>query len=438
MVLNEKFEVKFKDKNSAEQKSLLTNAIIDLYKNFENYEIIERGRGKNDQTSNFMNKFYITKFDILNLLDECLSTLNLAKYGDILADRDRMNNLLYILYIPNANVGNWDYKKSREKLLYIKWNPINKKIISFHTMADIQQTNRDELEERKMKIKESNYEIYNTHIKIRYGNRNVLEYYDSVSNNLFIIYDGYIETIDQIRSWDKFEDLFPNATLVKDDSKVVQIWKRDRKLKEKLSFAQLKSEVVPQSKANANLKYFYTQRNELNGQGNRNIKFLESQFDENDGSMLFAFRTDATYNDEDKKELNNDNLNDGSMKKNTTKEYMIQLKICDFFDIFYELIEPTDTNFSKEDMKAILELSEEVRIGCDCPSSYWMGGDYWLTQIDAQLKTCTIAPKYWNRVDLRGETKVCKHELSLLNHISFFLPQMAMACKKELRNYNLI
>ena len=389
MVLNEKFEVKFKDKNSAEQKSLLTNAIIDLYKNFENYEIIERGRGKNDQTSNFMNKFYITKFDILNLLDECLSTLNLAKYGDILADRDRMNNLLYILYIPNANVGNWDYKKSREKLLYIKWNPINKKIISFHTMADIQQTNRDELEERKMKIKESNYKIY-------------------------------------------------NATLVKDDNKVVQIWKRDRKLKEKLSFAQLKSEVVPQSKANANLKYFYTQRNELNGQGNRNIKFLESQFDENDGSMLFAFRTDATYNDEDKKELNNDNLNDGSMKKNTTKEYMIQLKICDFFDIFYELIEPTDTNFSKEDMKAILELSEEVRIGCDCPSSYWMGGDYWLTQIDAQLKTCTIAPKYWNRVDLRGETKVCKHELSLLNHISFFLPQMAMACKKELRNYNLI
>ena len=43
-----------------------------------------------------------------------------------------------------------------------------------------------------------------------------------------------------------------------------------------------------------------------------------------------------------------------------------------------------------QDLKAILELSEEVRIGCDCPSSYWMGGDYWLTQIDAQLKTCTI------------------------------------------------
>lgn len=399
MILNEKFEVKFKNNRCSEQKTLLGNAVIDLYKNFDDYQIIERSKGKKDQTSDFMNKFYITKFDIINLLDEKLLSLDLNVYGDILADRDRPNNLLYILYIPNAKIGNWDYTKSREKLLYIKWNPINKKIISFHSMREIQDTNRDELEERKMKIEESNCKIY---------------------------------------SWDKFEDLFPNSTLIKDNNKVVQIWKQNRKLKEKLSFSQLKSEVVPQSKANANLKYFYTQRNELNGQGNRNIKFLESQFDENDGSMLFAFRTDATYNDEDKKELNNDDLNDGSMKKNTTKEYMIQLKICDFFDIFYELIEPTDTKFTKEDMKAILELSEEVRIGCDCPSSYWMGGDYWLTKIDAQLKTCTIAPKYWNNPKLRGETKICKHELSLLNHISFFLPQMAMACKKELRNYNLI
>ena len=289
-----------------------------------------------------------------------------------------------------------------------------------------------------MKIKESNYEIYNTHVKIRYANRDVLEYYDSVSNNLFIIYDGYVETIDQIHSWDKFEDLFPNATLVKDNSKVVQIWKRDKNLKEKLSFSQLKAEIVPQSKANANLKYFYKQRNELNGQGNRNIKFLASQFDENDGSMLFAFRTDATYIDEPKKELVNDDLNDGNMKKNTSDEYVLQLKICDFFDILYDLIEPTDTNFTKEDMKAILELSNEVRIGCTCPSSYWMGGDYWLTQIDAQLKTCTIAPKFWNNPKLRGQTKICKHELSLLNHVSFFLPQMAMACKKELKNYGLL
>ena len=154
--------------------------------------------------------------------------------------------------------------------------------------------------------------------------------------------------------------------------------------------------------------------------------------------MLFAFRTDATYNGTDKKELNNDDLNDGNMKKNISDEYILQLKICDFFDIFYELIEPTDVNFTKEDMKSILELSEEVRIGCSCPASYWQGADFWLSQIDAQLKTCTIAPKFWNRADLQGNTKVCKHELSLLNHISFFLENMSMSCKKELKNHGLL
>lgn len=209
------------------------------------------------------------------------------------------------------------------------------------------------------------------------------------------------------------------------------------KYNEKLSFAQLKSEVVPQSKDNNHLNYFYKQRNKLNGQGNRSIKFLTTQFDDSDGSMLFAFKTNSTYIDDVKKELNNDDLNDGNMHSNDSHEYLIQLKICDFFDIFDFLIDENDNDFTKEDMKAIIELSEEVRIGCNCPSSYWMGGDFWLTQIDAQLKTCTIAPKYWNRMDLRGDTKICKHELSLLNHISFFLPQMAMSCKKELKTYGL-
>ena len=526
MQLYETFEVKFKNKNSAEQKSLLKNAIIDLYQNFDDYKIVERSKGKKDQTSDFMSKFHITKFDIFNLLDESLPTLNLAKYADILIDRDREDNLLYILYFPNAKVGNWDYSKSREKLLYIKWNPLNKNIISFHTMRDIQDTNRDSLTENKMKITEEKFEIYNTHVKYRFINRWCNLYYDKVSENLFVLYDGYIETVDQIKPTE-FERIYDGYTLCKPTDKIIQIWKRDRKLEEKssidiqdvidfvythtdedfvltdlevlkdlkkdlkdgtkpmyelndvkgikddiiqtmelnseqkkmlndfvkkvevlykgkgkieekLSFAQLKSEVVPQSKANQNLNYFYKQRNKLNGQGNRNIKFVASQFDPNEGSMTFMYRTDATFNDEDKKELVNENPNDGTLRQNISDEYDLQLKVCDFWEILDELIEPTDDNFTKEDMKAILELSEEIRIGCSCPSQYWTGSDFYLTQIDAQLKDCTISPKWWNQPHLRPNVLVCKHLLSLLNHISFFLPNMAMSCKKELKNYGLI
>ena len=126
------------------------------------------------------------------------------------------------------------------------------------------------------------------------------------------------------------------------------------------------------------------------------------------------------------------------MVDNISDEYALQLKICDFWDILDFLLEKGDVTLSKKDMEAILSLSEEVRIGCSCVGSYWQGSDYYLTQIDAELKPCTIAPKFWNRPDLRPNVKVCKHLLSLLNHISFFLPQMAMGCKSELKKYGLL
>ena len=525
MQLNEEFEVKFKDKNSAEQRNMLLNALKDLYVNIDEYNIVKR-KDSNNQTSKFMDRFYITKGDIVTLLKDYAFSLNVTEWGDILDDRDRPNNLLYILYIPNAKVGNWDYTKSREKLLYIKWNPKNRNIISFHTMSVIQQTNRDKLMERKMKIAEEKFEIYNTHVKYRFINRWCNLYYDKVSENLFVLYDGYIEIVDQIKS-SEFERIYDEYTLCKPTDKIIQIWKRDWKLEEKsnmniqdvidfvythtdedfvltdlevledlkkdlkngtkpiydlddvkgvkddivqtmelsseqkkvlndfmkkveglykdkgkieekLSFAQLKSEIVPQNKAIQNLNYFYQQRNKLNGQGNRNIKFVASQFDPNEGSITFMYRTDATYNNEDKKELVNENPNDGTLRQNISDEYDLQLKICDFWEILDELIEPTDENFTKEDMKAVLELSQEVRVNCSCPSLYWTGGSWMLTNLDAQLKDCTIAPKYWNKPNLRPNVSVCKHLLSLLNHISVFLPNMAQSCKKELRNFGLI
>lgn len=437
MTLNEKFEVEFKDKYSSQQKSLLLNAIKDLYLNLESYEIIERNDSSKDQTLRFMDYNYISKNEISDLIEHYAFNLNVCEWGDILKDRDRKNNLLYILYIPNAKIGNWDSSKSKEKLLYIKWNPKNKKILSFHTMKKIHDTNRDDLMEKRMRFVEDKFEIYNTHDKYKYINRWCNLYYDKVSENLFILYDGYIEIVNQMK-FSEFERIYDEYTLCKSTDKIVQIWKKDRKLEEKLSFAQLKSEVVPQSKANQNLNYFYKQRNKLNGQGNRNIKFVTSQFDPNDGSILFMYRTDATYNGEDKKELVNDDINDGELRKNISDEYDIQLKICDFWDILDELISPTDDNFTKEDMKAILELSQEIRISCSCPSQYWTGSDFYLTQIDAQLKKCTISPKWWNQPHLRPNVLVCKHLLSLLNHISFFLPNMAMSCKKELKDFGLI
>ena len=441
MLIIEEFEVKFKDKNSPQQRKMLLEALKDLYINIDEYNIVKR-KDSNDQTSKFMDRFYITKGDIITLLEDYAFNLQVTEWGDILDDRDRPNNLLYILYIPNAKVGNWDYTKSREKLLYIKWNPKNRNIISFHTMSAVQQTNRDKLTENKTMNIQNVIDFVYTHTDEDFVLTD-LEVLKDLKKNLK---DGTkpIYELGDVKGVK--DDIIQTMELNSEQKKVLNdfvkkvegLYKEEGKIEEKLSFAQLKSEVVPQSKANQNLNYFYKQRNKLNGQGNRNIKFVASQFDPNEGSMTFMYRTDATFNDEDKKELVNENPNDGTLRQNISDEYDLQLKVCDFWEILDELIEPTDDNFTKEDMKAILELSEEIRIGCSCPSQYWTGSDFYLTQIDAQLKDCTISPKWWNQPHLRPNVLVCKHLLSLLNHISFFLPNMAMSCKKELKNFGLI
>lgn len=441
MLIIEEFEVKFKDKDSPQQRKMLLDALKDLYINIDKYNIVKR-KDSNDQTSRFMDRFYITQSDIATLLEDYAFTLKVTEWGDILDDRDRPNNLLYILYIPNAKVGNWDYTKSREKLLYIKWNPKNRNIISFHTMSAVQQTNRDKLTESKAMNIQDVIDFVYTHTDEDFVLTD-LEVLEDLKKDLK---DGTkpIYELDDVKGIK--DDIIQTMELNSEQKKVLndfvkkveELYKEEGKIEEKLSFAQLKSEVVPQSKANQNLNYFYKQRNKLNGQGNRNIKFVASQFDPNEGSMTFMYRTDATFNDEDKKELVNENPNDGTLRQNISDEYDLQLKVCDFWEILDELIEPTDDNFTKEDMKAILELSEEIRIGCSCPSQYWTGSDFYLTQIDAQLKDCTISPKWWNQPHLRPNVLVCKHLLSLLNHISFFLPNMAMSCKKELKNFGLI
>ena len=437
MQLYETFEVKFKDNDSPQQRKMLLQALKDLYLNLDKYHIVKRN-DSNDQTSKFMEKFYITKNDIATLLEDYAFSLNVTEWGDILADRDRGDNLLYILYIPYAKVGNWDYSKSREKLLYIKWNPINKNIISFHTMRDIQDTNRDSLTENKAMNIQDVIDFVYTHTDEDFvlTDLEVLEdLKKDLKNGTKPIYD-----LDDVKGVK--DDIIQTMELNSEQKKVLNDFMKKveglYKIEEKLSFAQLKSEIVPQNKAIQNLNYFYQQRNKLNGQGNRNIKFVASQFDPNEGSITFMYRTDATYNNEDKKELVNENPNDGTLRQNISDEYDLQLKICDFWEILDELIEPTDENFTKEDMKAVLELSQEVRVNCSCPSLYWTGGSWMLTNLDAQLKDCTIAPKHWNKPNLRPNVSVCKHLLSLLNHISVFLPNMAQSCKKELRNFGLI
>ena len=440
MQLNEEFEVKFKDKNSAEQKSLFGRALSDLCENLYDYKIVEKSKGKKDQTSEFMDRFYITKFDIYNMLRDYLPTIDLGKYGDILDDRDRPNNLLYILYIPNAKVGNWDYVKSREKLLYIKWNPKNRNIISFHTMSAIQQTNRDKLTENKTMNIQDVIDFVYTHTDEDFvlTDLEVLEdLKKDLKNGTKPIYD-----LDDVKGVK--DDIIQTMELSSEQKKVLNDFMKKveglYKIEEKLSLQQIRSRDVYSK--NAHVNKFYNIRKDLVGTPNRNIKFITSQLND-DGSADFLFQTVVTpYEDVDHvyKELIDapiaDVVNASAMKTNNSGEYMMCLRINDFWDLIEELEVVEKNEFDKNTLSAILDLSEDVKYSCNCVSFIWSGVSFFATQEDASLIPNNIYPKKWDKY--RAGALCCKHLSGLFRTLSFQIPKMSQSIRKNMKEQGLI
>ena len=363
MTLEEEFEVKFKDKNNPQQIELLKNAIKDLYLNIEDYEFVVKGKNsKNeDQTTEFLDKFYISNYDVKCMIEDYAFCLKLSEYADILIDRDRENNLLYILYVPNAIVGNWDYKSSEEKLIYIKWNPLNRKILSFHTMKKIKRTNRDKLKE-------------------------------------------------------------------------------ENRLNENLSLQQIRSKDV--YSGNDHVNKFFNIRKSLIGNPNKNVKFITSELN-SDGSADFLFQTVTTPYDEENhvyKELEDapisDTINSSELINNIANEYMMCIRVNDFWDLIEELEIVEQNEFDKNTLASILDLSEDVKYSCNCPSFVFTGVSYFATLENASLIPNNIYPKKWDKY--RMNALCCKHLSGLFRNLSFFENQMAMSIKKNMIDQGLL
>ena len=429
MQLYETFEVKFKDNDSPQQRKMLLQALKDLYLNLDKYHIVKRN-DSNDQTSKFMEKFYITKNDIATLLEDYAFSLNVTEWGDILADRDRGNNLLYILYIPYAKVGNWDYSKSREKLLYIKWNPINKNIISFHTMRDIQDTNRDSLTENKTMNIQDVIDFVYTHTDEDFvlTDLEVLEdLKKDLKNGTKPIYD-----LDDVKGVK--DDIIQTMELNSEQKKVLNdfmkkvegLYKGEGKIEEKLSYNDIIDRVFYTGNDNWHLKKFYDLRKEYNGKDVKNVKLIATDISD-EGYCDILFAVEATKDGTKKKELVGAN---GKMIDNPTNEYQVTIRINDFWDLIEEFGLETKGDFTKADVVALVQLSQDIKLSSNDASFWWQGLSYWLTLDDASLMPCYIAPKFWDK--FRPNVKVSKIIEAVLRQFGFFTQQIAMSIKRAL------
>ena len=445
MQLYETFEVKFKDNDSPQQRKMLLQALKDLYLNLDKYHIVKRN-DSNDQTSKFMEKFYITKNDIATLLEDYTFSLNVTEWGDILADRDRGNNLLYILYIPYAKVGNWDYSKSREKLLYIKWNPINKNIISFHTMRDIQDTNRDSLTENKTMNIQDVIDFVYTHTDEDFvlTDLEVLEdLKKDLKNGTKPIYDlddvkgvkdDIIQTIELSSEQKKVLNNFVKKVegLYKDKGKIEEKLKNinfQNVINENLSYDEIIDKLFYTGNNNAHLKKFYDLKRKYNGKDVSNIKVITADISD-EGYCDILFSVKATKDGKKKKELVGEN---GELRDNISDEYEVILRINDFWDLIDEFGLETKGDFTKADVVALIQLSQDIKIKDSTPSFWWMGTSWYLSQDNASLMPCNIPPKFWNRDDLRPNVKVSKSVEGVLKNLGFFTQQIAMSIKRALK-----
>ena len=202
---------------------------------------------------------------------------------------------------------------------------------------------------------------------------------------------------------------------------------RDDIIFENLSFSQLKNKML-MGMNDYHLNKFYKQRTSLQGLGTSTLKLIASNLNDK-GEAEFLFRSYATVTNNDKFKV--DVNKDFKLIPNYQHEYDVELKICDFWDKIENLDLQDKNDFTKKDMVALIDLSENIKLFCDCPSFHWMGSNYNLSVNSASLHPTTIAPQFWNRY---RNTKCCKHILDLLININWYANQMAMSIKSNMKN----
>lgn len=205
-------------------------------------------------------------------------------------------------------------------------------------------------------------------------------------------------------------------------------------LKEKLSYEDITKKLFYTGNNNSHLKKFYDLKKQYNGKDVSNIKVVTANVsDEGYCDVLFSVK--ATKDGKKKKELVGEN---GELVDNISDEYQITLRINDFWDLIDEFGLEKKNDFTKNDVVALIQLSQDIKLSDSTPSFWWMGTSYYLTQDDASLMPCNIAPKFWNRDDLRPNVKVSKSMEGVLKNLGFFVQQIAMSIKKNLKEQGYI
>ena len=199
------------------------------------------------------------------------------------------------------------------------------------------------------------------------------------------------------------------------------------KIEEKLSYNGLIDRVFYTGNDNWHLKKFYDLRKEYNGKDVKNVKLIATNISD-EGYCDILFAVEATKDGTKKKELVGAN---GKMIDNPTNEYQVTIRINDFWDLIEEFGLETKGDFTKADVVALVQLSQDIKIDSTDPSWGYKCLCFWCSQDDGAINPCTIAPKFWDK--FRPNVKVSKIIEAVLRQFGFFTQQIAMSIKRALK-----
>jgi len=173
---------------------------------------------------------------------------------------------------------------------------------------------------------------------------------------------------------------------------------------------------------------FLKQRQKIKGAGNKSAKLVEMRVNFKVGYVSFIFLSEPTNTFNTKVTI------PPSMKLKSDNLYTQTIRFVNFFQLLktkpgFKTYKDITINEIKDAIK-----TDDIKVFCDCPSFYWMGMDYNMSQLDAAIYPTDISPKYWDNYHGSGNQLLCKHLSLLFNSIDFYVPIMTGMIYKYLQN----
>ena len=181
-------------------------------------------------------------------------------------------------------------------------------------------------------------------------------------------------------------------------------------------------------------------RNSLYKGENINAKLVKTIYDPKNDTMTYCFSTPATLRAHEPgyEPLAVDPHDSFKKKSNPSAQYTMMIQVLDFLKWLKETRPSNSGRITWREIKDVLDVAY-VKLWCPCSSFHWQGKNYRISRLDASIYPTDIPDKKMRKV--YGEYDLlCKHLSNLVkpNSIQFFLPQMASAAQKVLRQSNLV